>query len=81
MKNKELLEKAIQYVRDNKTWTDAEERAALDAINHYRCSIDFASDEIYCDIHDLMEEWSSDNDMPEGWWMYYTTEDDIFFAL
>ena len=75
------IEKAIQYVRDNKTWSDAEERVALDNIDHMRCDLAQASNKIYCDIHDLMEEWSADNDMPENWWWEYVNEDDIFFKL
>lgn len=75
------LEKAIQYVRENKTWSDAEERVALDIIGHMRCSIDLASPKICDEIHDLMEEWSEDNDMPEGWWYEDANEDDIFFEL
>lgn len=75
------LEQAIQYVRDNKTWTDAEEVIALDVINKFRCDIKQASDSISNEIHDLMEEWSADNDMPEGWWYNETDEDEIFFKL
>ena len=75
------IEKAIQYVRDNKTWTEAEERVALDKINHMKCDINQASDKIACEIHDLVEEWSADNDMPENWWWAYANEDDIFFEL
>lgn len=75
------IEKAIQYVRDNKTWSDAEERVALDNIDHMRCDLAQASNKIYCAIHDLMEEWSADNDMPEDWWWEYVNEDDIFFML
>ena len=75
------LEKAIQHVRENKTWSDAEECVALDKINNMRCDINQASDKIACEIHDLMEEWSADNDMPEGWWYEEANEDDIFFSL
>lgn len=76
-----IIDDAIQYVRENKTWSDAEERVALDKINSMRCDLSTASDKICCDIHDLMEEWSDENDYPEGWWMYYVDEDDIFLKL
>ena len=75
------IEKAIQYVRENKTWTEAEERVALDKINKIRCNINQASDKIACEIHDLMEEWSADNGMPENWWWEYESEDSIFWKL
>lgn len=29
---------------------------------------------------DCMEEYGEDNDLPEGWWMEYGDEDEIFFA-
>ena len=75
------LEKAIQYVRENKTWSDAEEIVALETIDHMRCSLDYASPSICDEIHDLMEEWSEDNEMPEGWWYEEADEHDVFFML
>lgn len=75
------LQNAIDYVRKNKTWSDAEDIVALDTINKMRCGIAQASPRISDEIHDLMEEWSEDNDMPEGWWYECADEDDIFFSL
>lgn len=75
------FEKAVQYVRDNKTWSEAEDSLALERINNLRCCIDFASPEICTEIHDLMEEFSQENDLPEGWWYNEANEDDIFFEL
>lgn len=77
----ELVEQAIQYVRENKTWSEAEERVALDRINNLRCDINQASDKIACEIADLMAEWSADNNLCENWWWQYVNEDDIFFQL
>lgn len=75
------IDKALQYIRDNKTWSDEEEKVALQRINHYRCNIDFASPSIRDEIHDLMEEYGEDNDLEEGWWLEFGDEDDIFFEL
>ena len=72
---------AIQYVRENKTWSEAEERVALDRINELRCDIGYASEKISDEIHDLMEEWSEENGYPEEWWYNELTEDEIFFQL
>ena len=76
-----IYEKAIQYVRDNKTWTDAEEQVAIDNIDHWRCSIGQAYPPIADKIIDLMEEFGEDNGYPEGWWYEYGDEDDVFFKL
>ena len=75
------FEKAVQYVRNNKRWSDAEEAVALEEINQYRCGISFANPEISDEIHDLMEEFSADEDLPEGWWYNEGDEDDIFMML
>lgn len=75
------FEKALQYVRDKKKWSDAQDALALERINHYRCGIDFASPSICEEIHDLMEEYGEDNDLEEGWWMTFGDEDDIFLKL
>jgi len=77
----QLFKQAIQYVKEHKDWSDAEEQVALEKIDHYRCNIDFAAPSISDKIHDLMEEFSDENDLPEGWWYEFGDEDDIFFAL
>jgi hypothetical protein len=75
------FDKALQHVRDNKTWSDAQEALALERISHYRCGIDFADSEISNKINDLMEEYGEDNDLAEGWWLLYGDTDDVFFKL
>lgn len=81
MEMSKSISEAIQYVRENKTWSEAEERVALDRINELRCDVSYASEKISDDIHDLMEEYGEENNLPEGWWLDETTEDDIFFSL
>ena len=73
--------KALQYVKENKTWSEEEEKVALQRIDHYRCDIDFASPAIRDEIHDLMEEYSDDNDLAEGWWLEFGDETEIFYKL
>lgn len=81
MTNKEHFEKALQYVRDHKQWSDAEESVALDNINHYRCDINVASPSITNQIAILMDEYGEENGLPESWWTDFGYEDDIFFKL
>ena len=76
-----IIKKAIQYIRDNKTWSDAEEEVAYEIMNRTRCSLEHASDKIYCGIQDLMEEFGEEQGYPEGWWYYDTDEYEIFLAL
>lgn len=75
------IKKAIDYVRENKTWSELKDALALEKINTFRCDICFADSEIADEIADLMEEYGADNDLPEGWWRTEVTEDDIFFEL
>lgn len=75
------IEKAIQYVRDNKTWSDAEDDVALQYMGEQGCGLQFAFEKIYNQIYDLMEEYSADNDLPEGWWLYEKDVDEIFLDL
>lgn len=81
MTEKEHYEKAIQYVRDNHGWSEAEEQVAIDNIDHYRCDISTASDKIACEIADLMDDYGKDNDLADGWWWEFANVDDIFFKL
>ena len=77
----EEFEKALQYVRDNKDWSDAEEQVALERMDQYRCPLDFTGMGIAEKIYDLMEEYGEDNDLPEGWWLEFGDEDEIFWKL
>ena len=76
-----MFEQAIQYVRENKTWNDGEDFAALETIDNYKCDIGQANRKIADEIIDLMEEFGENNGLPEGWWYEYGDEDDVFFEL
>lgn len=75
------IEKAIQYVRDNKSWSDAQEQSALKKINELRCDISYADSNIADEIAELMNEYGEENEFPEGWWEEEMSVDDIFFKL
>ena len=76
-------EKAIQYVRENKTWTDAEEEVALDMMDRMRCPLNMTSTGTgICDkIRDLLNEYGEENNLAEDWWLDFGTEEDLFFKL
>ena len=74
------LEKAMAFVRKNRSWGEAEEEMALHRVNVLRCSIMYASPVISSSIRDLMNEYGEDNNLPDEWWDEWT-EDDIFFKL
>lgn len=81
---KSHFKKALQYVRDNKTWTDAEEQVALDDIDHMRCPLadTRTGEKIADEINDLMEEYGEENDLPEGWWLDKVSDaEEIFWKL
>lgn len=67
---KSHFEKAIQYVRENKDWSEAEEQVALDQISKMRYPLNMTSTGSHiCDnIRDLMDEYGEENDLTEGWW-------------
>lgn len=70
---------AIAYVRENKTWSDAEEAVALENINHYRCSLD---DGIANKIMELLAEFAEETlGKDEDWVRENFDADDVFFEL
>ena len=77
----EHLEKALQYIRDNKTWSDAHEEVALEYIGRLRCSIEQASKRIANEIAKLMGEYGIENGLEDDWWEGELTCDDIFWKL
>lgn len=77
------LKEAIQFVRDHRTWSDETESRALQSVDHMRCPLNFTYEGriITNDIYDLMEEYSDENGLPEGWWQEETDEEQIFWEL
>lgn len=73
------VRKAIIHVRLNVDMDDIER--AMTIIDRQRCPLYQADPELYCQIYDLMEEYSEDNDLPEGWWLNEIDEDEILFEL
>lgn len=65
------FEKAIEYVRENMTYfapVEVEEKRPLPW-------------SVKNEIINLMEEYSEENSLPEGWWYEEMDEFDIFFKL
>lgn len=71
------FKEAIQYIKDNRPWTDAQDARAMELVNLH---FDIPSD-ILVAIADLMEEYGEDHDLQEGWWLNEADEDDIFMML
>lgn len=73
------IEKAIENVRRNVDMQDVFSAKINMGINReplYRVNASL------CDkIYDLMEEYGSDNDLPEGWWLNHYDEEDILMCL
>ena len=80
-RNETTFDKALAYVKENKTWSEAADLAAIEKIDEERIGISQADPDIADEIHDLMEEYSADNDLPEGWWYEFGDEDDVFLML
>lgn len=75
------IEKALQYVRDNQTWSDADDASAYERVCNLHSPVSVVSPAICNEIHDIMEEYSAENDLPEGWWYEHYNEDEIFMLL
>lgn len=78
---KELMLSAIDYVRKNKTWSDAQEQVALEHIDHFRCPIETADEGIANKIMELLTEFAVENGKDEDWVLENFNADDVFFEL
>ena len=73
------MKDAIAYAREN---IDREEIVyAIFKMDKYRCPLRQTGTNLDMKISDLMEEYSADNDLPEGWWLEEMDIDDIIFEL
>lgn len=71
---------ALEYVRDNKSWTDTQEALAIEDMVRYRCPIEYADDDISDEIAALMDEYGKELGLPDGWWMEHEVNE-IFWEL
>ena len=75
------LNKAIQYVRENKKWSDVEEVYAIEQVEENEEPLALSFPFISNSIYDLMEEWTKQNDLEPEWWMNTMDEEEIFLSL
>ena len=75
------LSAALQYVRDNKSWTEVDEALAIEDMIRYRSPIEYTDDDISNAISALMDEYGREIGLPEGWWEEQVDVDYIFWTL
>lgn len=75
------LNAALEFVRDNKSWTKFEEASAIEDMVRYRCPIEYADDDISNAISALMDEYGREIGLPEGWWEEQVDVNYIFWTL
>ena len=61
-------EDALQYVRDNRTWSDADDRVTIKRMGMYRRPLYSVSPTISNEIVKLMDEYGEENGLGEDWW-------------
>ena len=77
----QLNQQLLQYVAENKQWSEAVESEALSIMDNDRCPLKMASPRIYYEISTLVEDFISDNDLPQDWSDSIDIEEDIFWEL
>lgn len=79
MKTNSTFGEAVAYVKANVSSEKVQHaKEVLAAHNMELADVDESLDD---DINDLMEEFGSDHDLPEGWWLGYGTTEDILWKL
>ena len=74
------MNNAVRYVQANKQWSKEEFDKAFQKHFWYDCPIVDASQIIYNEIERLMEEYTINNNLPNGWWRFVGV-DTIFGEL
>ena len=59
------LSAALQYVRDNKSWTEVDEALAIEDMIRYRSPIEYTDDDISNAISALMDEYGSSDTLTD----------------
>lgn len=79
MCNMNDIEKAIEHVRRNVDLQDVLIAKLNMELN--REPLYHVNNTLRDEIYDLMEEYGSDNELPEGWWLNRYDEEDILMCL
>lgn len=80
MKRTEHFEAALDYVRKNILMDEV--KKAQDAVTFSENISEEYYDEVLWDTaHDLMEEYSDEHNLPEGWWENFGTITEIIMQL
>lgn len=75
-------EQMLQYIREHNEWTKAQTERAWELIEQCRCPIDQADESIAWDISQMLEDYASDNDLPEDAWLdYFDDANDVWCNL
>ena len=73
---------ALQYIRDNNNWTEAQIERAFEIMEQFRCPISQADENIEWDIQQMMEDYAFDNDLEKDWWYsVFDDADDVWSQL
>ena len=67
-----FLRKVIDY---------SEVQEAIDEMYRTRDPLYVVNESLFEDIHDAVEEFGDDNDLPEGWWMSEFEIEELIFQL
>ena len=79
METNTTFSEAVAYVKANISDEKVQHaKWVMAAHNMELADVDEGLDD---DINDLMEEYGSDHDLPEGWWLGYGTTEDILWKL
>ena len=80
----EEKEELLQYIRDNKTWTEEEEGRALVDVDHKRCPLRMTHDgsKIIDAIIELVSDFADEKGYDSDWTPEdFDDEEEIFWAL
>ena len=73
------IDKAIAFVARH---IDADKvRSAMYYMELHRTPLSVEDPMLYDTIYDLMEEYSDDNELSEGWWLYEGDVDDVLYQI
>lgn len=79
MEAKSIFGKAVAYVKAN--ISDEKVQHAKWVMAAHNMELADVDESLDNDINDLMEEYGSNHDLSEGWWLGYGTTEDILWKL
>lgn len=81
MQYEEKFFKALDYVRNHRSWNNERHEEVRTAVVVFQLSLYEVDSQIDSEIEDLFNDWTDEQGLERGWWDAQTDTTEIFLSI